>query len=1027
MSAFDKAFHNVQALVSTFSSNIHHYMSPGYSEAEARQDFIDNFFTALGWDVRHKHQTNPYEQEVKIEKSQKQQNESARKRADYAFFIGPNYKDEVFFAEAKKPSVLIGNNPQHYFQTIKYGWNSGCPICALTDFEEFAIIDCRQKPDIKYALNGKHKVFKYTDYTDKEKFAEIYWLFSREAVAANSIQKYAAALPKPKGKIVQKALFKGGYQAIDDSFLEYIDGIRENIAKAFKKANENLNSEELTEATQRTVDRLVFIRFLEDKFIEPEEHVSEWKSWKHFITDCRRLDAKYNGVVFKEHFIDKPHFIGADEKLFLDICSDISGLNSPYDFNYIPIHILGSIYERFLGKIVVATNKRVHIEEKPEVRKAGGVYYTPKYIVDYIVKNTVGKIIEGLTPAQIAGKQPRTKDTAKAFPLRGGLEGVSPLAFADIACGSGSFLIGVYDYLLDYHKQYYTEKLAGKSTLDARSEDFGNVDYKDGQWVLSLKLKQDILINNIYGVDIDRQAVEVTQLSLFLKMLEDESLSSTTVKQGAMFSKVLPDLSKNIICGNSLIGWDIMQGQLFENDELKKLNPMDYETAFPLVMKNGGFDAVVGNPPYVRQEGLGMQKEYFQKKYKVYHGMADLYTYFFEKGISLLRNNGLFSIIVANKWMRANYGEPLRRWLVEQQLLEIVDFGDLPVFQNATTYPCIPTLLKTSERKVDEKRFFSTSVKNLDFYTLNDYVINNRLSLKKSNLDNKGWILNNNETSDFINRIKEKSITFKEYINKKLFIGLKTGLNEAFIIDPTTAKKVLQHNRTYEEFIKPYLVGRDIKRYEPLNVNKYLVVIPSGWSRRNNVHDFKSLKAKMPQVANLLEPFSEKAKRRTDQGEFWWELRPCVYYNEFEREKILFAEIALRGQFSLDSNSNYCDMTAFVVGSNSKYLLGVLNSKLITFLFTSISSQIRGGFLRWKRQYVEQIPIIPKPPKNLNESIVSLVTQILEAKKQLAATVTESDKNFLQNKCNSLDRQIDKLVYELYGLTDEEIRIVEGQ
>ncbi len=278
MTAFDKAFEEVSQLVKKFTANLAHYMSPGYSEAEARQDFIDNFFKALGWDVSHKHQTNPYEQEVKIERSQKQQNESARKRADYAFFINPNYKDEVFFAEAKKPSVLIQNNPQHYFQTIKYGWNSGCPICVLTDFEEFVIVDCRQKPDIKYALNGKHETFRYTDYTNKEKFAEIYWLFSREAVAGNSIKKYADALPKPKGKVVQKALFKGGYQAIDDSFLEYIDGIRENIAKAFKKANPELNSEQLTEATQRTVDRLVFIRFLEDKFIEAAEHVSEWGS-----------------------------------------------------------------------------------------------------------------------------------------------------------------------------------------------------------------------------------------------------------------------------------------------------------------------------------------------------------------------------------------------------------------------------------------------------------------------------------------------------------------------------------------------------------------------------------------------------------------------------------------------------------------------------------------------------------------------------------------------------------------------------
>jgi adenine-specific DNA-methyltransferase len=566
MTAFDKAFAQVQTLVQKFDRDIKHYMSAGYSEAEARQDFIDNFFIALGWDVNHQTQTNPYEQEVKIERSQKQQNESARKRADYAFFLAPNHKDEVFFVEAKKPSVLIQNQPQHYFQTQRYGWNAGCPISALTDFEEFVIIDCRAKPDIKYALNGKHKSYRYTDYANKEKFGEIYWVFSREAVAAGSIKKFADSLPKAKGKIIQKALFKGGYQAIDDSFLEYIDGIRLSLAQAFKKNDDSLDGEQLTEAVQRTVDRLVFIRFLKDKFIEAEQHVNEWTSWKDFVTDCRKLDAKYNGVVFKKHFIDEQDFAGAEAQLFVDICQDISSLNSPYDFNYIPIHILGSIYERFLGKVIRTTAKRVMVEEKPEVRKAGGVYYTPKYIVDYIVQNTVGKQIAGKTPKQIA-----------------------ELHFADIACGSGSFLIGVYDCLLDYHKKYYLKELADKTEINKNNAAFGNVEYINNQWVLSLKLKQDILLNNIYGVDIDYQAVEVTQLSLFLKMLEDESLSSIGTRQGRMFAKVLPDLTKNIVCGNSLIGFDIMSmnGGLFEDNELKKLNPMDYASVFPKIMRNG--------------------------------------------------------------------------------------------------------------------------------------------------------------------------------------------------------------------------------------------------------------------------------------------------------------------------------------------------------------------------------------------------------------------------------------------------------
>lgn len=952
MSAFENAFKQVQVLVNTFQQNNKHYMSPGYGETEARNDFIDEFFIALGWDVRHKEQTNPYEQEVKIERSQKQQNESARKRADYAFFIAPNFNEEVFFCEAKKPSVLIENSPQHYFQTIKYGWNSGCPICVLTDFEELVVIDCRQKPNIKFALNGNHKKFSYKDYLEKEKFGEIYWLFSREAVVNNSLQKYANKLPKPKGKIIQKALFKGGYKPVDEDILEELDSIRENIANAFKKANENLNSEQLTEATQRTVDRLVFIRFLEDKFIETEEHVSEWKSWANFISDCRKLDAKYNGVVFKKHFIDEPHFIGADETLFLDICSDISNLNSPYDFNYIPIHILGSIYERFLGNVVVATAKRVKIEPKPEVRKAGGVYYTPKYIVDYIVKNTVGKIIDGLTPKQIAEKR-----------------------FADIACGSGSFLIGVYDCLLDYHKKYYLDKLKGKTEIDKRNEDFGNAEYKDGHWVLTLKLKQDILLNNIYGVDIDAQAVEVTQLSLFLKMLEEENVSSTTAKQGALFSKVLPDLSKNIICGNSLIGFDIMNGQLFEDDELKKLNPMDYETAFAAIMRNGGFDAVVGNPPYLSTKGIDeISKKYYSKKYKTAKGQFDLYGLFLEKCISCLIQNGHNGYITSNTFLSNKDFKTLRLLLLkETKIIELINFGET-VFKDANLDVSIIIYKKNNSQSDNKIKIIQSDI---DFFSDKFYFIEQALFENEKN--NYEFQINVKETdASLLNKLFQHKNSLIDFV--ELPRGIELGGNSDKIIK--------QPKANYEKL----LVGKNINKYEIQFANTFI------------------------KFENDKSVFKEK--------------------EIFVKEKILIQRIrnlSLKNRIvaTLDSEGYLAMNTLrFAIAKeeycNLKTILGILNSKLVNYLFLKTFFN--------KDIYAYQLERIPIPfdaekksfAKNELTQLASLVTQMLESKKQLAAAVTDSDKNFLQNKCNSIDNQIDKLVYALYGLTEDEIKIIEN-
>ena len=317
-------------------------------------------------------------------------------------------------------------------------------------------------------------------------------------------------MPKAKSSGKQLRLLGGRYLSIDDSFLSYIGDIRLHLAQAFYQNNPALNSYQLTEATQRTIDRLVFMRFLEDKQIEPETLLYNIASaahpWAKFITECKRLDTKYNGIVFKPHFIDQNSFLGADETAFRDIASDLDHTNTPYDFNYIPVHILGSIYERFLGNIIAIDNGKAAIEQKPEVRKAGGVFYTPKYIVDYIVENTVGKIIAGKNPDYI-----------------------TKLKFADIACGSGSFLIGVYDCLLDYHKNYYNR-------YPDKAKSAGcHFDEATGTWVLSIKQKQRILLNNIYGVDIDLQATEVTQLSLFLKLLEDE----TDMKQAMTGS---PDL-----------------------------------------------------------------------------------------------------------------------------------------------------------------------------------------------------------------------------------------------------------------------------------------------------------------------------------------------------------------------------------------------------------------------------------------------------------------------------------------------------
>ncbi len=1013
--AFEQAFSVVQSLARDFEANKAHFLSPSYQESEVRKDYIDKFLMALGWDVNHDRQKNPFEQEVKVERGVNMQ--GSQRRADYAFYAAPNFRDVRFFAEAKKPFGDIATQ-QNYFQTIRYGWNAKTPIAILTDFEQFQILDCRNKPNIDAALTHCIRKFHFSEYADKDAFAFIYYLFSREAVANGSLDKFAETLPKKRGKAAQRGLFKEG-QSIDDAFLEELDEYRDTLARAFKNNNPDLDGDTLTEMTQRTIDRLVFMRFIEDKQIQAEEYVSNFgrksTAWQDFITTSRRLDGIYNGIVFKRHdILDAPAF-KVDDEAFADICRKLAHDNSPYDFNSIPIHILGSIYERFLGKVIVTTDKRARLEEKPEVRKAGGVYYTPEYIVRYIVENTVGKVIEDKTPAQI-----------------------ETLRFADIACGSGSFLLGVYDLLLRYHVKWFNEN-------PEKAKKAGCIANDDGGWSLSLHQRRRILVNNIYGVDIDHQAVEVAQLSLYLKLLQDETTASARQHQLEFQETILPSLNKNIVCGNSLIGMDILTGQLLASDEERKLNPMDYEQRFPEVMKKGGFDAIVGNPPYVRQETLSNIKGYLETHYQSFNGIADLYTYFMEKSLSLLRNGGLFSYIVSSSFLRATYGEPLRRHLKSVgTILQMVDFGGLAVFASAKdTYVCIPLIEKGTTEPLP--RIQICKIPSLKITNLMAYVAEHFFTIPAERFSAAAWPLKSDAEAAVFEKVTKGGMPLGDYVQRKIFYGLKTGLNDAFVITSEQRQKIIEQSPGSASLIKPFLGGEDIRRYRIEDDGKLMIVIPCGWTRaeinktkQGNASEKQAwewLNENHAAIAKHLEQYEESLRKRQDQGDFFWELRPCDYYSHLDAPKIIFPDICKAPRFYVDREGIYLTNTAYCLGSESLYLLGLLNGRLFWFAISNISIPfgVRAGEYRYRLiyQYMEQVPIHPidakKPAeKAKHDKIVSLVEQNLLVQKQAASAQSDKDKDFYGNKCAAIDSQIDALVYELYDLTAEEISIVEG-
>jgi adenine-specific DNA-methyltransferase len=492
--------------------------------------------------------------------------------------------------------------------------------------------------------------------------------------------------------------------------------------------------------------------------------------------------------------------------------------------------------------------------------------------------------------------------------------------------------------------------------------------------------------------------------------------------------RVLPTLDDNIKSGNSLIDVDFYDTE-FDFGEEKKIKPFNWQQAFPKVFKQGGFDVVIGNPPYVRQEMLGNIKPYLQKKYKVFHGMADLYSYFIEKGIGLMNDKGLFGIIVANKWMRANYGEPLRKWLKNQPIKQIIDFGDLPVFQEATTYPCI--FIAGKEKTNDLIKI--TNVKTLDFVNITEYVEQNSTTIKSDSIEDTGWNLGSEAEQLLLKKLQTTGVPLGEYVMGKIYYGIKTGLNEAFVIDEVTKNRLIAEDKNSGDIIKPFLAGRDIKRYEVPKSNKYLIFTKRGIE----INKYPAIKNYLLQFKTQLTPKPKgwkgtEWKGRKTGSYLWYEIQDAIdYYKEFEKPKIIYPNICKQPEFALDDNKWYTNQKCFIIALDDKYLLGILNSKLNFFLFKKYLPKLRGGFYEPSYVFFKNFPIKKideknKQEKSLHDEIVQLVETMLQLNKEKQQTTTPDKLDQLNTRIKYTDDKINKLVYQLYGLSEEEIGIVEG-
>lgn len=989
---------NIAGLVTAYQEHIDQYTKPEYNETEVRNDFVNPFFEILGWDVLNKQNLPQYLREVKHEASVyvEENGESKKKKPDYAFNLGT---EASFFLETKKPAVNIMENKDSAFQLRRYGWNGNLKASILSNFTDLLIYDCSIRPcendDVTRALVAHYH---YTEYV--ERYDEICRLISRTAIVSGDFDRYFSNLSSPLKK-----------EPFNLYFLSQIKSWRYLLSVDIFSHNNHLDEEALNIFVQRILNRIIFLRICEDRNFEKYESLKNIETYFDLKSAFAVADRKYDSGLFE--LIDEKNLIISDD-LLIDIFKDLYYPNSCYEFSVVDPYIIGQIYELFLEeKVCISADGIISVEQKPEIVDSQGVVNTPKNIADIIVQQALQPLFENAP-----------------------LTDVEHYRIIDICCGSGNFLLSAFEYVINNRIEKYVSLSLAEALHEGRIYSFGDKCYS-----LSFTEKREILEKNIFGVDIDALAVEVTKFSLLIKLIEGCSREETDAFVIRNHTTILPNLDSNIRNGNSLVDFSYTQ---YDTAFYKKphlfstLRLFDWDIEFSGVK----FNAVIGNPPYIRVQNM---VHYSPEEYGYYKSnigtyqtakaeLMDKYYLFLERALSLLSEDGMLGYIIPHKFMLIKTGRELRAFLSAKKCTrKIIHFGTNQVFTGRSTYTCL--LFLTGK---PQQTFEIGFVKDLNLYyggndlTVQQYPI--------EYLSSAPWSFLSEDIVEVLDKISARCQPLNYYAD--IFVGLQTSADNIYIIDPYKQDEVYSYfvdkdgyeQRVEKSILKPCIYDVQLEKYRQIDANKQIIFPYHKVGAKPVLYTIDEMQQSFPECLHYLICYKEglgkrNVSKRTDDN--WFQFGRSQSLRRFsDGEHLIWSVLSTTGNYVFDDTN-----ISFTGGGNGPfyglemksatkesifYIQAIINHWLLESVVKSKASSFRGDYYSHGKQFIEQLPIYKIDFANdqeahIHDLVVSKVKNLMVLKKRREEQNAQAQRNVIDRLIDSENASLDSLITDLYG------------